>query len=518
VVQLLLTAPAVRSRLVLLLPALLALACSSSSSPSSSAAPATAGADGCPGESATTCDGPLIKRCERQAAGLGWSAPVACEDGQICKDEGCRALTPDEDARAAGLAALLAESRSVGATARPVDYDALGVTLRRRLLTSDGSARAYVQTLWDAMLALPQGHQYVAPPDTTSEAELEALGLSLGSLSRYKACLRPWGDHAVVTIADAGSTLRRGDEILAVDGKRGEDLKTLLVARPFGAAAFLPPSDAGRVAFALRSFLSVDREGTKLTVRRGGSEIEVTLPKAVPVSAGYGCDDAFGRDYTKPALGTVLADGTGVLYIPAFNQTTTAAFEAEVGPEFDKVKSAPRLVIDLRGNAGGRLQSALDLVSQLPGAVKKSYCEFFERTPDSAPPTYLSRGVRAVDPSVVPQPPRFRYAGRVAVLIDGATHSAGEHFVLATKTATSALVVGTKTAGAYGTITGDTPRTLPGSPKMELSINRSQARRSDGAVLDGTSMEPDVEIGYDPASLAKGEDPMLVRAVAELTK
>jgi hypothetical protein len=40
----------------------------------------------------------------------------------------------------------------------------------------------------------------------------------------------------------------------------------------------------------------------------------------------------------------------------------------------------------------------------------------------------------------------------------------------------------------------------------------------DGTVLDGTSMEPDIEVGYDPASLARGEDPMLVRAVAELSK
>jgi|CXWL01.1.fsa_nt_gi C-terminal processing protease CtpA/Prc len=53
---------------------------------------------------------------------------------------------------------------------------------------------------------------------------------------------------------------------------------------------------------------------------------------------------------------------------------------------------------------------------------------------------------------------------------------------------------------------------------MELLINRSQVRKPDGTVLDGTSMEPDIEVGYDPASLAKHEDPMLVRAIAELSK
>ena len=507
------------------LASLVAAACSSSepaspASPASPAPPASASPSGsCPSEGTTTCDGLAVKRCSLQATRLAWSPPVPCDDGAICKEEACRALTPQEEGRAAGLAALLAESRTNGATARSIDYEALGATLRERLLLGDGSAHAYVQTLWTAMLALPQGHQHIAPKDAASEADLEAAGFNAGSVTRYSACLRPWGDHAVVTIADPKSVLRRGDEVVAIDGKRGDDLRALLVSRPFG-VDYLPPTDAGRVAFALRAFFSIDREGTKLTVRRGvgAAELEVTLPRAQASSAGYGCDDAFGRDYTKPAVATLLSDGTGVLYIPGFSQTNLAAFESEVGPEFDKVKFAPRLVIDLRGNGGGLLKSALDLVSQLPAAEKKDYCEFWEREPGSSPASYDSAGRRAVDPAVVPQPPRFLYSGKVAVLIDGATHSAAEHFVLATKSGARALIIGTRTAGAYGTITRDTPVSLPGSPTIELFINRSQVRKPDGTVLDATSMEPDIEVGYDPLVLAKGDDPMLARAVTELSK
>lgn len=490
----------------------LAVACSSSSSE-----PAASLAPGCPGEGAVTCEGLRVQHCEKGPSGLAWSASAPCEEDGICKDGACRALTKEEASRVAGVVGLLEESRKVGATAKPVDYAALGTTLREHLLLGDGSAQHYARTLWEGMLAIPQGHQHLMPQGVASPTRLEAAGFAVGSLTRYSACLRPWGDHAVVTIADPKSVLKRGDEIVAIDGKRAEELKALLIARPLG-MDYLPPTDAGRVAFALRSFFSVDREGTKLTVQREGKEIEVTLPKALPPNSGYGCDDAFGRDYTKPAIGTVLPDGTGVLYIPGFPQATIQDFESQIGPAFDQVKSAPRLVIDLRGNGGGLLGSALDIVSQLPGATTGPYCEFWERTPDTAPPSYFVRHVRAVDPAAVPQPPRFTYTGKVAVLIDGATHSAAEHFVLATKTKGHALFVGTKTAGGYGNISYDVERELAGPPSMALMINRSQVRKPDGTVMDGTSMEPDIEVGYDPASLVKGEDPMLARAVAELMK
>ena len=108
--------------------------------------------------------------------------------------------------------------------------------------------------------------------------------------------------------------------------------------------------------------------------------------------------------------------------------------------------------------------------------------------------------------------------GRVAILIDGATFSSGEHFILATRAATTAIVIGTKTAGAYGTTTLDTPRKLPGTPALEVTVNQSQVRTIDGKVLDGTSQEPDIVVEYEPAAIAAHQDPMLLRAIAELSK
>jgi C-terminal processing protease CtpA/Prc len=126
--------------------------------------------------------------------------------------------------------------------------------------------------------------------------------------------------------------------------------------------------------------------------------------------------------------------------------------------------------------------------------------------------------VRAVDPAAVPAGRRLAYSGKVAILVDGATFSSGEHFVLAARAATHVLVVGTKTAGGYGNTSLDTPRRLAGTPALEVTVNRSQVRTTSGKVLDGTSQEPDIVVEYEPAAIAARRDPMLERAIAELSK
>src|SRR5262249_13680852 len=155
------------------------------------------------------------------------------------------------------------------------------------------------------------------------------------------------------------------------------------------------------------------------------------------------------------------------LYIPGFPQKNVAEFEAQVGPEFDKVKNAPRLIIDLRSNYGGILPAALDVVSQLPGAMKTDYFRFYERTPNTEPPTYAPPiNSPPVDP---PASSRFAYSGRVALLIDGATLSSGEHFVLAARAAhANVVVIGSKTAGAYGTTLHDVPKALYGNLQVTV--------------------------------------------------
>lgn len=494
---------------------LFAVACSaftSTNQPNDTQTPGacTAGATQCSGLQVQTCDG------------TAWSAAADCSDGQVCRGSACADLTADEQQRAAAISALYKQSRTQGAISAPVDFTALEAKSRLELLSGDGTDSSYVQTMWDALMSLPQGHQGLAPAALTTEADFTnaiAMGFNVGALSVHKTCLTPYQDHAVVTVATTGSPFRVGDEVMAINGKRGADLQAYVSASP-DAGDLIPPSATGRFAFAIRAFLGRDRTGTVFTVKHAGAgdESDVTLPQAVSFDNSFSCMDPWSRDASQPAKGTVLGDGTGVLYIPGFPQKTVGDFESQVGPEFDKVKDAPRLVIDLRGNFGGNLTSALDIVAQLPGAKKADYCEFFNRTANSDPPAYTSSMIKGVDPAGVPAGNRFAYSGRVAILTDGATFSSGEHFILAARAAASVLVIGTKTAGAYGTTTLDTPLALPGSPSLEVTINHSQVRTLDGKVLDGTSQEPDIVVEYEPSVVATHQDPMLARAMTELAK
>ena len=518
--QLLLTrATMCRFGLTALLP-LLVFACSSSTA----SAPATAAAPtGDCTAAQTQCAGLQVQTCVDQGGALAWSAAADCADGQVCRGVACSDLTGDEQQRLTAISTLYSQSRTQGAISVPVDYAALEAKSRLELLTSDESNTAYVQTMWDALMSLPQGHQGLGIGTQATLADSQAaidMGFNIGPLTVHKACLTPYLDHAVVTVATAGP-LHVGDEVVAIDGKRGADLQAFVMGQP-DSADLIPPTATGRFAFAIRAFLGRDRDGMVFTVKHAGTgdETDITMTKGAALADAYSCLDPFSRDAYAAALGTMLPDGTGVLYLPGFEQTSVADFESTVGPEFDKVKAAPRLVIDLRGNYGGNLSAALDLVAQLPDAKKADYCEFFHRTPNTDPAAYeaTATATKSVDPTAVPAGNRFAYTGKVAILTDGATFSSGEHFILATRAATHALVIGTKTAGAYGTTSLDTPTMLPGTPALQVTINQSQVRTLDGKVLDGTSQEPDIVVEYDPASIAAHQDPMMVRAVAELSK
>jgi hypothetical protein len=53
---------------------------------------------------------------------------------------------------------------------------------------------------------------------------------------------------------------------------------------------------------------------------------------------------------------------------------------------------------------------------------------------------------------------------------------------------------------------------------LQVVVNRSQVRGLDGKPLDGVSQEPDILVEYEPSAIADGKDPMMLRAVTELSK
>ena len=236
------------------------------------------------------------------------------------------------------------------------------------------------------------------------------------------------------------------------------------------------------------------------------------------------CGDPLGRprvtvaSYRRP-------DGVGVIRLPGFVDPSDTAegtvlerlerLRGNVQDAFEAVKDAPALFWDVRGNQGGASLLALALAraiaSGFPGAAPAalSFCNV--RVPESLPPAFQPRAPLY---ALTPGGP-FAYAGKVAVLIEGDDYSAADYFALAAKEKTAALLVGSPTAGGYGS--PQLERSFDAPVALTVGIdNYKRSLTRDGLPLEGRSVTPRVAVEYEAADVAAGRDTVLERAVLEL--
>jgi carboxyl-terminal processing protease len=170
-----------------------------------------------------------------------------------------------------------------------------------------------------------------------------------------------------------------------------------------------------------------------------------------------------------------------------------------LGRELTKHAAAPGVVIDLRRNPGGETFSLGIVIG-----------EFFERSVDCG--TFITRsGERSVKRSW--QLGSANYAGKVAVLVDGATGSAAEIFSAVLQDHGRAAIVGRKTAGA---VLASRFHRLPDSGELQLS--REDYLAPKGRRIEGQGVEPDVKVERALADLRAGRDPDLEAALRVLRK
>jgi C-terminal peptidase prc len=225
----------------------------------------------------------------------------------------------------------------------------------------------------------------------------------------------------------------------------------------------------------------------QLTIERGNDTQTVQITR--------------GQFYFPPLESRVLAGGVGYLRLGEFviagsklpNDTEILADLDRSLDELDE-QGAQSLILDLRGNAGGSVQTADELLGRF--------------LPDTAP-TLLEadeRGHQAIDLA----------AGRLharqlpmAVLIDGDSASASEITAAALRTAHRAVLVGQKTAGA---VASSVLLPLPGGAGLQVAV--ATAAAPDGAPLDGVGVAPDVAASETAAGGAR--DTQLDSAISAL--
>jgi carboxyl-terminal processing protease len=317
--------------------------------------------------------------------------------------------------------------------------------------TTYGAIRGSLSTLDDPYTVFLEPE-----PAAKEKAQLEGQFGGIGAFVQQNEAgeivLNPMRDQAA---EQAG--LLEGDILIGVDGTE-----------------ITPEMSIDDVVNLIRGEVGTD---VVLTLKRDGDTIDITVIRAIIE--------------TPSVTWQLLEDATGVGYIrvTSFTERTNA----ELGDAITELteQGAESFMVDLRGNGGGLLESAIDVASQFLRdgvVVKEDRQNEGERTYD------VRSGGQLLDQPVV-------------VLIDGGTASASEIVAGALQDYDRATLIGERTFGK-----GSVQLIYELSDKSRLHVTVAKWFTPNGNVIDGTGLQPDIEVLFTEEDHATGRDPQFERA------
>ena len=309
------------------------------------------------------------------------------------------------------------------------------------------------------------------PPDPSRPRTAEqqgAAGITLGEAEGRTVVLR----------VDAGSAAERagvrpGQVVRAVNGRSVEDVRAELRRRVAGASSE-------------RAFQNLI-----------GSSILYGMVWGLPRRLRL--EDAAGREFEyevvrEPGGEEVrvearrLASGFAYVAFDAWRQPAGSRF----GEELERLRDAPGLVIDLRGNPGGHTDVLLDIASHF--FPRETYYGGFRRR-DGQIDKYFTRR------------PARHYDKPVCILVDEMSASASETFAAFLQEAGRAHVVGRQTAGSTHNMRSTR---LPHGGTVHYSIRAYLT--PGGRDPEGAGVIPDETIPLRLSDLREGRDAALEAA------
>jgi carboxyl-terminal processing protease len=359
-------------------------------------------------------------------------------------------------------------------------------TITRSAGSADASATALIGEAWQ----LVDGHFFGTLPPTQTRTYAAIRGM-----------LSALNDQYTVLI-DPPATRLETDQLRGQFGGIGADLRrdaegrTLLTPYPDGPAAKAGAIEGDELTAidgdALTPTLRLDEVEARL---RGdvGSRVRLTLARA-----GGALEIEIERAPISPpsTLWRIIADAPDIGYISI--RIFTDRTPDEVGRAIDELREqgARALILDVRDNGGGLLDSAVKVTGQfLEGVV------MFERQREG---DEQQRSAPAVGAALdLP----------LAVLVNHSTASASEIVAGALQDRERAILIGEHTFGK-----GSVQSIYPLADGSSLHITTAEWYTPNRGKLSGEGLTPDIEVSLTTDDRAAGRDPVLDRAVAHLTQ
>lgn len=204
-------------------------------------------------------------------------------------------------------------------------------------------------------------------------------------------------------------------------------------------------------------------EGTKvtLTIIREGKSLDITMTRKQISTSVYG----------------EIKDGVAILTITTFGDTT--AKDARKILEDFKEQKCQAIVIDLRDNGGGYLDTAVELGSYF---MPKNTVIFQEEKRDGSIEKYKTISA-----------PHYEYQ-QITILVNENTASASEVLASSLQENVGARLVGVKTYGK-----GTVQRTITFKDGSSFKFTIAQWLTSKGKAIHNVGIMPDIEVQLDPA-------------------
>jgi len=348
------------------------------------------------------------------------------------------------------------------------------------------TAREYYEYLRELTGGLKDSHVRVGHPSlVTGDYTLPA---------RFR---KVQGKTIVVELAESPTTLKLGDEIVAIDGQNiaeFEKLWTPRIAASLDAARFRDLYQIGDWCQSGLPMLGPDHSPVELMVKRAYGiyrfQLERTMPSSEwkPRPKGWPVTIRFGQLAYIDLAG--LADYGAMEQ--AYNENVTAG----------------GLILDLRGYPQFW---AVALTGWLTAPQGTKSGIFQIPVVAGAKPEDLSWSIDQYDTRKWFFPPNVIYSGPVAVLIDERTQSAAEDFCIYLRNAGRAVFIGSATAGTNGNIVDVV---LPCGGKMWFTGTR--VLYGDGSRFQQIGIIPDVRVDPEVQDFVEGRDRVLEKAVEVL--